>query len=145
MWKFNKTIKNWLTNDANYQQQLWKILEKIANFGWQKKTRNSDPLTSEFHSGCKKWTKEPLNLKMLLYSKCHISLSGLFEISSWKNFYFFIFMSKRFQNHLNKLGNTCNHSHFWHDPGSNNLLLYVNISDWPQKYVRGVENLTSRI
>ena len=33
MWKFNKTIKNGLTNDANYQQ----ILEKIANFGWQKK------------------------------------------------------------------------------------------------------------
>ena len=52
MWKFNKTIKTRLTNDANYQQQLW---EKIVRF-WSltKKTRNSDSLTSEFHSGCKK-------------------------------------------------------------------------------------------
>ena len=33
-----------MTNDANYQQQL---------LVWQKKTRNSDSLTSEFHSGCK--------------------------------------------------------------------------------------------
>ena len=52
VWKFNKSIKKQLTNDANYQQQDW---EKIADFGLTKKTRNSDSLTSEFHSGCKNY------------------------------------------------------------------------------------------
>ena len=48
MWKLNKTIKDRLTYDANNN-----FARRSSDFGLTKKTRNSDSLTSEFHSGCK--------------------------------------------------------------------------------------------
>ena len=65
--KFNKTMKNRLTNDANYQQQLRK---KIVRFWSDKKTpRNSDSLTCEFHSGCKNHEKSHF-LTSEFHSRC---------------------------------------------------------------------------